>query len=446
MVSKKSAASAAAAGAVGYIAKSAFNRMSGYALNRGEAEIKKLANQVSKAIVQQFKQPKSKPQTTQRPKQMMSQTTKTKYRTTGTLRGKLPTQFKKQTDEFKSRGVVMRQESGGVITDSQCIYIGHSTCPQNLVIRNVCRALLKTLVRKCGQTISSFEVQPESGYMYATLDHRDPAALTDWTQKIQALSGTFDNMASLIQNLLFTAQVTATPQEFGRLAIYHSPYSTGTYQKADAEIDLRQYKLFFDIKSVLKVQNETLASATEGDPNADEIDNITNNPLTGMIYSNLGKWANYLTYRDGKFKTSSSVSPLGPELVANRQNGVLSATSTSSSTSELKKPPLRAYQFGCKRQGLVNLEPGAIKYSNLHFTASMYFNTWAMKFTDPNWSQAEDYKIAFGNCALIGLEKSLASRQVGASTIKVGYQIDNTFKVYGSSVQPPQTNEIIEVL
>lgn len=400
----------------------------------------------------QFKTTASKPKekrdnsyTTTTTKQQPSNTVKRTYRTAGTLRGKLPHSKTKATLFYQRHGTTYRQESGGTVTDNDSIYIGHSTCAHDVVRRSVCRALVKQIWTRAGYDIGSFEALPAVGNVTGVAMQFTYRANPDATTQM-ALSSiidcsglTYEQMAAALEAEFEATHLSSKPFEYGNLILYN-PGNTAFH--TEAQIDLRQVLLYFKIKSVLKVQNTTLANNIETDDSKDEISDIENNPLQGGIYSNAGGWSNALLYKDGRGGSAGTL----PICVADATTGKLEFTSTAVPSSELKKPPLKSWQFGCSRYGKVVLEPGAIKYSNLNFTAQMNFNTFMEKFADSFFNPSVDYKIAFGNVALIGLEKSLSSRQASASQVRVSYQIDNTVKVASVVRRKPATNEIIEIL
>lgn len=407
-------------------------------------QVEKKAVQGAKRIANKAKNYMSQSQTETVNAKSVKREPKLKYRTTGHLQGKLVHKKHNEDLSYQKKGIVFRQESGGVISDNDAIYIGHSTCLSQSTLQTVFRVLVKRLWQRVGIDVSNLEQVPQmEAAPFIQIDYRtDPSSTSAWLNtgvNVAVLS--YEAQASALRAQVTSIIGVARPYEFGFLRLFR----TLGDNMPIAQIDLRQMLLDFDIDSVLKVQNTTLANAVTEDANKDTTEDIENNPVTGYIYSNVGKWSNSLQYQDGR--RSNAPLPNGlPVLVANNQTGVISFVSSADPTSVLKKPPHKAFQFGCKNQGLVNLEPGAIKYSKLKFKSSMYFNTFMSKFADVLYLPTGTYKMDFGNVALIGLEKYLASRAANASQVRVAYQIDNTIRCAATMKHNPYTTEIKEIL
>ena len=360
---------------------------------------------------------------------------------------------KKESLLFQRQGVCVRQEAGGVLTDPHAVYIGHSSVPTLELGITIARTLVKQLYTKAGFDVVSFEQAPEvgtvtAGSLIGWTFRADPAANTIWSQATIALND-HNRTYEQISQTLWTGIVnnytgSNRPYEFGRMFLRFGQPQNLEFQH-DSQIDLKQTHLMFKLRSVLKFQNQTNATSDplSTDPNVDTTEDIQNNPLVGYIYSNTGKWANYLEYK-GRNASGGVV----PGMIASKTTGTITCGSASLTTNELKKPPNKAWMFGCKRQGLVKLQPGEIRYSRLNFEANMSFNTFVSKFSDTlfNSLSQSGLKTEFGNVALVGLEKALSSRGANASNVSVAYQVDNTIKVALKTHRKPATAEIQLVL
>lgn len=369
------------------------------------------------------------------------------YKTTGTYDGPVRASPVLETAYYNHNGVVFRQENGGAISDDHAVYIGHSTCPTETLLLNVCRVIVKKLFEKAGQTVRAFENLPDyagQGYAmnfrYRKTPQTTAASAVAPVPALGFLTGSYDNIAILLRdeiNTVFTAN--DVPQMLS-ITLYWTDAAVVTPKfEQRATIDLQNFRLEFNLKSKLKIQNTTLANVVETDGNKDSMEDIESNPIEGALYTNQGKWKNYLLYQ-------SATSGVLPVTVAHHVDGRMEATSTSVATTELKKPPLKAWQFGCRNKTKVIMDPGKIKYSELDFKASMMFNSFLTKMANTFVDSTQPYQTEFGNCAIFGLEKMLASRQANPSQVRVAWQIDNTIKIAGISRRNTYTNEHIQVL
>lgn len=111
----------------------------------GRRAINEGLNQAGKAVVQKAKnmfsrsKSKSKGKEKAKPKYIAE-----KYRTTGRWVGKFrKRRFRKKVGVAFRSGAVTLSERRGTITDSHCVYVGHSTNPREGTVKNVLRCILK---------------------------------------------------------------------------------------------------------------------------------------------------------------------------------------------------------------------------------------------------------------------------------------------------------------
>lgn len=331
---------------------------------------------------------------------------------------------------WNKQGIVTKVEAGGVLSDAQAVYLGHSTCANKYVIDTVLKALCKQIfkrlkwdVNNCDQT--DWGGNAVNGLSYDFTVRSSPATGIGGIVSLglQSLTTPF-SLTDLVNHIvghLQTALTAGVQYEFYKMNVFIKTQTTiGVYFPA-MTFDLKQMKFDIKIQSILKVQNQTFSNTDASDPNRDTKDDVQANPLIGYLYRKT-KWANHL-----ELKGVIGGSPI-PLATADNVTGVLSFTGSYATDLELKKPPTKAYQVGCNRQSYVTVEPGSIISSKLYTTAKFGFNKFVQLFMLPLDANT-NFQTAFGTTALFGLEKAIAGLQTNQSLISLQYQVDNMYCV-----------------
>ena len=195
----------------------------------------------------------------------------------------------------------------------QAIYLGHGIA-SNEVLRSVFRAIIKEVMRQrktdiqnwndyiefsnlstssSGNKQLSFDISyvnlPAQNNTISTLNYLPSINITYSQLADEFLDYWKNNSGSTDQpKEWITLNVTMTARNDLDNANSFVPLAT---------IHLKKCKFDIDFKSVMKVQNRTLAeqsSIGEGASERDDITNIDNVPLQGKIYRMAKKWGNYI--------------------------------------------------------------------------------------------------------------------------------------------------------
>lgn len=335
-------------------------------------------------------------------------------------------------------GVHHVEERRGVQTDSQCVYVGHSIASFQVGI-DVCRAIVRALWKKAGVDISDFALAvPMSATNSYTLSFsylKDVTSTGSWSsQPITITLGT--SFAQLAQNLYdnFVVLMTdASPTVEGpwqALKIYEFNLSNGVgsaYEQIMARIPASAMTVEIDFKSLLTVQNHTLAAA--GADVQDELTtNIENNPLKGKLYKSM-KMSNGLTC---KFKPNATTTGFR-NMIADIETGMILESGASLGHSMYYKPPDPFY-FNSTKAVNINLAPGAIKTDTIKFKRTITLDRFFQLFGNAMWRRTNQVApfnqtwVPFGLAHVVGCEKALDSGSSEAN-IRVAYELEQHYRV-----------------
>lgn len=360
------------------------------------------------------------------------------YRNRATRLLKFPRGKKtKRADKYALYGSVKRFETGGILNDANCVYIGHATWPHEQIVPAVCRALVRQLFKQRGNDFVSWT----EGILDATgtLDliytyYIGPESATKLTRTINlTVNQTYLNIAETLYNdwkTNFNAQTHILDE------IYLITGGAGT--DVQAKVRCREFHLDIYCESTLSLQNRTLAGTGVGE-NDQEMTDISNNPLIGRLYN--GPWNGFIP----DFRDSTEVGYQG--YTCNPQNGLILANAANSLTDETKKPP-PGYFFGnCKKSSRAVLEPGIIrKHFIKSFKRCTLIDFMAMLRLEIDLAIVGNTEAVTkgGQAAMFGLEKALDSRQSEAD-ISVAYEINQKYCVSGYYKKSVATVPILEI-
>ena len=328
------------------------------------------------------------------------------YRSAGFIkRGKR--KYAKKNYAQQKWGISLNKEAGKLYTATECMFVGHSTCPVQTIRECMWRALVKRLyIGAGGYDFSVFgAVQCPVGTMVDVFFKNDGPTSPQIIQTFTFVLGdTLETLAQWLGNQgrpfndgqyantrVFTFLRMIQPIPPGGLA-----YPTDHLQ--ESRILLANATVTMEISSSLKIQNRSINKTVyEGGVDADNVDRV---PLYGKSYEGNGS---------GTYTKSSQQNPAGSNFNSDMIYGIIEQGALS---NELKEPPYASDFIGVKRSGKVKIEPGTIKTSVLTYKKTMKFSDLQRELGTSqdvaylgNIPDADRKVVRFGKYRFFGLEK-----------------------------------------
>lgn len=393
-----------------------------------------------------------------------------KYRTTGKYVGMLKKKKirKSKKTVYLNRGFENTTEVTGVVSDTDCVYVGHSTTCGQKILNVVMQTLLRKLFKLGGQDLTTCH-EKIRGYNWTSTGYSESDGWqitllyqnvgTGVYERTEYNTFTSDN----ISRILGDANKGVAPQwtQFVEIMMMYAAglfggsfderamvkpikltlcqrdgNGTNNFYHHRSEIDLEKEIVHLKVVSELKVQNRTL-SATGGT----STDDVSNNPLTGKIYQ--------FNHSIPRMKTSdypNGTSPLerlqdrtGALTVTAQQLQVASDAAVFGTSDMFHEPPNHQIFSNVKKHGRVLLQPAEIKKDVLVFNYSAQFHKF---FEQLSWrpSIASTSSNAFslshrsrGKFTLLALEDIINVN--GTQKISIAYEINRTEACYLSSMR-----------
>lgn len=338
---------------------------------------------------------------------------------------KAKTQKRSKAVAFDKYGSVYKREHHFITQAIECAYIGHGF-PTHQAFTAAVRAIVRSLLEKAGIGLSDWNDQLNiiglvslvytKGRAGAPTDTTIPVAITDSALSIATALAT--DIQADISNSDALDSVNYLDVSL-RLTIGANTINVAT-------INLKNYQLYFDYWSILKVKNVSLASdATDGD----QIDNVEAVALTGRTYRT-NKWMNgfYLDRRTANNTKDGTI-------FADIDNGTISNTGANYSTTDTvgnpyNKPP-PAYMLGTDKTAHVKMNPGELKTDKIFWRASMGWNTYINKCIFQANTSLDAAVRPIGVASMLALEKQVEIGTQTSSSIRLAGQVDYVLKVRG---------------
>lgn len=393
-----------------------------------------------------------------------------KYRTTGKYVGMLRKKKIRKSKKtlYLNRGFENTTEVTGVVSDPDCVYIGHSTTCGQKILNVIMQSLLRKLFKLAGQDLVTAH-EKIRGYNWTVpgFSESDGWQLQLLLQNVG--TGAYEIVSyntftsDNISRILGDANNGVAPQwpDFvDKMMLYASGLFGGSFDERAmlkpvklslsqrdgngtnnfyhmrSEIDLEKEIIHLKVVSELKVQNRTL-SATGGS----NTDDVSNNPLTGKIYQ--------FNHSVPRMKSSDFPNGTYPLTRLQERTGALTVTASQLSvasdaavfgTSTMFHEPPNYQIFGnVKKHGRVLLQPAEIKKDVLVYSFSAQFHKF---FEQLSWkpSIASSASNAFslshrskGKFTLLALEDIINVN--GTQKISIAYEINRTEACYLSTMR-----------
>lgn len=317
-------------------------------------------------------------------------------------------------------------EAAGVVSATNCRYIGHASMPRLRIIKVLCQAIVKAIAMKLSGDFNDFTQTygtPDDTFVLNYKTTQDPSAgLVVHTYTIVA-ADTWQVVADDLYNLF-------TQLDYDNLQIISFEYrptgagSWGTY----TYLYLANAGITIDSKSALKIQNRSKNADGVGD-NAEDVDNT---PIHGKVYEGNGSGLQYIVKNSSQPCQPLVADPWG--VISGQDDGDLP-----------KEPPLAESLIRVKKTAKAHLEPGHIKTSVLsHFKTYGLNNLLNMMSTSllPAGAGPNLYMLSSaGTYRCYAFEKMINTSEV-ADSITIGFEhnirIGASLKLKNHSI----TNEV----
>lgn len=294
--------------------------------------------------------------------------TQTALKTTLQRRGKIMGQaryrgrFKKPRRKGAKAGgrftTIHTEEVNGTVTDSDCVYLIHTSIDQQVVIKQLVKEMVRKLFARAGFVIhseneilqSNAGVSDSSGFTVRVFEQNNNNNTIGLAVAHTLVAGsTLETVTVAIASVFYSYSngYTNPNANNGIELTQMCLFDNKTQESLSATIDFREETIVMYSKSALKVQNRTLS----GDGSA-STDNVNANPLVGYCYnfSGVPKAKPRNMYQFNRILTGKGVTLI--------KAGTLT-------DSGLKEPPLPRVFWNCTKSSKIRLQPGDIKEAHI---------------------------------------------------------------------------------
>lgn len=301
--------------------------------------------------------------------------------------------------------VSMLRETGGVVSDVNCVYVGHATCVPTVIMQEVARAMSKKLwhrwIGNSATTQDGFNAGAATYVMRLT--YQTAPNVGSNTNIDYNLTGVIyeADLSNVIWDALNDVMIGAPGKSFNISKV--GVFGPSGFSEPRANISLEKAMVDILMTSKLVLQNRTIADSGTG---ADNRNDVANNPLVGKKYQS-----------GGNFLDAVARSVTYQSITAGEGNGLIVANGDNFALYGQKPPP--ASFFNATRATSVSLEPGQMKTDYLRSQKTMSLDYLFAALRDA--IVETPCNVNMGTVAMFGLEKKLNSR-VDEPTVSVGYE------------------------
>jgi len=263
---------------------------------------------------------------------------------------------------YHTQGGVFVKETSGIVTTAltrPIACIGHATTPDQFLLKTTCLAIVKKMIYKMQLSVDSVETSIGALVLGDTffIEYK-PNYIDSLVASVSGAVGvSFPAQPSIgiIADWLETTISTLTNQT-QLVRMTYVPGAANTLRPAFCNLSLKNARVQFMCKSVLVLQNRTLAEV--GDEGADRVDN---QPVVGKQYFGYGTGTQQRGPTSGKF-----------EIVADGDLGTIAQTW---GPENMREPPHMSTFVNVKQSGAAQLDPGSLKTSTLEYRKTMSLNS-----------------------------------------------------------------------
>lgn len=292
------------------------------------------------------------------------------------------------TYSFAKKGFCHELTRGGSITDSNCVYVGHTDFPPDRTLFIACIAMVRQLF---AQVDLDFEAEQDVIPPIPGVD----AIYIDWIDNTQTVNGqtftwvvgtgTLGDVGLQLFNFFKAGLQSQARRSYRRIKLGASNTQGIAVVGLRASFNLLTATVSILNSSYLKVQNSTVNN--HGGTATDDIDELADNvnsiPVKGNAYFGKGTWTGLEPYQ--LLGTLGSSQPTVPyEISGHPEFGlmIMRGASTSNSIPTQRpyyNPPPGKQMMRVSGCSHVTLEPGCMKSDSLVFNVSLPFNTFLYK-------------------------------------------------------------------
>lgn len=356
-------------------------------------------------------------------------------------------------------GCVRKIELGGLVSDLDCVYVGHCTQPGIELTKMWARSIVRALLRKAGMGVTSWEQPiPFNG---TTTDNVEMILKVFYRQNggsanVGITSG-FDTEAlpqiSITPNQTMRVISTSLYNQFNNIVsadedaiLTRVELHTSDPPLAVAKFVCASSKVHMRLHSKLVVQNRTRSS--DSAQTGELVNDVTNNPVVGYRYGTSGTGFRVRNISNG---TDTNLQ-IGVGFFGNNSTGLITARALTTNISPSKKP-----LYGSDFQGKVSVNkiqilPGACRVDTLKESATYSFNyMWSrfkedIKKTTTGEAQAGREYFYQGKCAMIGVEKLCNTRDGNEPSVIIGYELTKTYHMHVTGSETKYCMPFVDVL
>lgn len=335
-------------------------------------------------------------------------------------RSKFSAKRRQKTVSYSKMGSVLTREDGGTISDTQCVYIGHSIAFFQ-VFQSVCRAVIRELFRQKGELIVDWTDHwlGAAGEMTISYKYKYPSANSlDQVNLALTAATSYAGLADLLR-LSIIGNFTGV--NTGQVIYDVWLRDTAAPTVVHGLVNFNQCTFYFFVKSTLKVQNAThAADVLENDQYTD----IHNRPVVGKVYHSKRQLSGFLP---NSRPLRGSVAEVGYQsFLGDFVGGLIKASSSLNCAMQTKKPP-PGYFFNANAT-FTKLAPGQIRRYSWIYNKKMNGSNFLQKFCNyVNLAHTGVQSVPIGPAQMIGLEKEIDIRTADESSVVVGYQLDQSY-------------------
>lgn len=351
---------------------------------------------------------------------------KRRYYTVGKLGKKTPRAKKSTPSKYLKYGTVNYIEHGGVIENSDCVYIGHSLGAHELWHIAIQAIILKLFKIAGHRVMHRDDLIPDADQLQIQWQFSQTQQGTK--QTITLLLAVEDNYSDVITRVInsFEAQYelyynSGTPPQNWAFDRIYLQEKTGSTQ---AELQLTDVMLDLECSSSMAIQNRTLADGVADTGNKNE---VTNNPIGGRVYQGRGNGAR-LKFKDNSLAVAN-INMCADGVTGLIQMDVNSTNFTGNMRAAYKRPPPKEAFNGVSRSSMLMLSPGQIRNSRVTMKRVISFHALFkqlhLQLIQPDPTTPS--KVYLGQFRFFSFEKK-CNTGVGENTISIGYEINNVYR------------------
>ena len=348
-------------------------------------------------------------------------------------------------------GGTINSQTGDPPIERRVLYIGHSSFNRDEIHQAAARAITRKACKMAKidftawdefidigndslfWTIEFFRNLTDAGIVTA------PALVVPFSasSRYQDLSA---SMASIILETVSLTFSNDTPEHV-EIKLFRRSQAAND-DRPVAVLKCKSLKLSLSVTSKMSLQNRTRASSVVGDEQADNANNIENNPLTGRRYLYSGN-SSYLKADDRPRQTNM--------FAPGTSNGLIEfVPTTPEELAQFWQPPGAHAIKNCKKTSKVTINPGETKASYLSYSRTMMWQTYIRLMKDQlvalARSDVNPKRCDMGSCELLGFEKEIDTRESTEPTMSVGWELTQTYSALVRYRETSSTVQIMQVL